>query len=84
MPKAETDEADRPADRAALANTASHAAEAATDNPTHTMFTGADRLGLDNIGHTPPYLLAAGTPHPQPKWAPPHATLDTFRSTTLT
>ncbi|MBB5954414.1 SagB-type dehydrogenase family enzyme [Saccharothrix tamanrassetensis] len=43
----------------------------------------AERLGLDNIGHTPLYVLAAGTPHPDPKWAPPRATLDTFRATTL-
>jgi len=43
----------------------------------------AGRLGLDNIGHTPMYLLAAGMPHPDPQWAPPPATLTTFRDTVL-
>ncbi|WP_231905317.1 SagB/ThcOx family dehydrogenase [Saccharothrix espanaensis] len=40
----------------------------------------ADRLGLDNIGHTPLYVLAAGIPHPDPQLAAPQATLDTFRT----
>ncbi|MEU4444173.1 SagB/ThcOx family dehydrogenase [Actinosynnema sp. NPDC050801] len=43
----------------------------------------AERLGLDNIGHTPLYLLAAGVPRPDPRWAPPQATLAVFRDTAL-
>ncbi len=39
----------------------------------------ADRFGLDNVGHTPLYLLAAGWPHPDPENAPPAARVDTFR-----
>lgn len=38
---------------------------------------------LDNSGHTPLYLLAAGHPHPEPQDAPPPATVDTFRETRL-
>ncbi|MBA8825130.1 SagB-type dehydrogenase family enzyme [Saccharopolyspora lacisalsi] len=43
----------------------------------------ADRLGLDNVGRIPLYVLAAGYPHPEPQDAPPPAELDTFRRTTL-
>ncbi|XVS60592.1 SagB/ThcOx family dehydrogenase [Actinosynnema sp. CA-299493] len=43
----------------------------------------AQRLGLDNIGHIPLYVLAAGVPHPHPAQSAPQATVDTFRTTTL-
>lgn len=43
----------------------------------------AERFGLDNVGHTPLYLLAAGWPHPEPRNAPPPADVETFRHNTL-
>ncbi|WP_158883532.1 SagB/ThcOx family dehydrogenase [Amycolatopsis anabasis] len=43
----------------------------------------AERCGLDNIGHTPLYVLAAGWPHPDPRRAPPPARLSTFIRTAL-
>lgn len=43
----------------------------------------ADRLGLDNIGHTPMYLLAAGWPHPAPVNGPPPADMRAFHQTTM-
>ncbi|MGJ7909006.1 SagB/ThcOx family dehydrogenase [Actinopolyspora sp. H202] len=43
----------------------------------------AERLGLDNIGSTPLYVLAAGYPAAEQTEAPPMAGLDTFRRTTL-
>lgn len=39
----------------------------------------AERLGLDNVGHTPLYVLAAGWPHPEPRNEPPAARLETFQ-----
>ncbi|MFD4033252.1 SagB/ThcOx family dehydrogenase [Streptomyces sp. NPDC058637] len=41
------------------------------------------RCGLDNTGHTPLYVLAAGDPAPAPRDAPPPAGLPAFASTTL-
>ncbi|WP_367127453.1 SagB/ThcOx family dehydrogenase [Saccharothrix sp. HUAS TT1] len=43
----------------------------------------AERLGLDNIGRIPLYVLAAGVPHPHPTQRAPQATADTFKTTTL-
>ena len=43
----------------------------------------AQACGLDNIGHTPVYILAAGHPACEQALAPPRAGLDTFRHTTL-
>ncbi|WP_208870204.1 SagB/ThcOx family dehydrogenase [Streptomyces monomycini] len=43
----------------------------------------AQRCTLNNTGHTPLYVLAAGRPHPQPHEAPPPATLDAFRKAPL-
>jgi SagB-type dehydrogenase family enzyme len=43
----------------------------------------AQACGLDNIGHTPLYILAAGHPSREPVMAPPPAQLDTFRRTSL-
>ncbi|MFC6092349.1 SagB/ThcOx family dehydrogenase [Saccharothrix lopnurensis] len=43
----------------------------------------ADRFGLDNVGHTPLYPLAAGWPHPEPQGVPPVAGLETFRRNRL-
>ncbi len=43
----------------------------------------AERLGLDNVGRIPLYVLAAGYPHPEPRDVPPPAGLGTFRNTAL-
>ncbi|MFJ8886385.1 SagB/ThcOx family dehydrogenase [Streptomyces sp. NPDC102402] len=43
----------------------------------------ADRCGLDNTGHTPLYVLAAGHPAPVPQDAPPPAGIAAFGSTAL-
>ncbi|MFH8750705.1 SagB/ThcOx family dehydrogenase [Streptomyces rimosus] len=43
----------------------------------------AERCTLDNTGHTPLYVLAAGHPHPEPHEAPQAATLGTFTETPL-
>ncbi|WP_438388552.1 SagB/ThcOx family dehydrogenase [Actinopolyspora saharensis] len=43
----------------------------------------AERLGLDNIGRTPLYVLAAGYPAVDQPAAPPAAGLSTFRATTF-
>ncbi|NYH80345.1 SagB-type dehydrogenase family enzyme [Actinopolyspora biskrensis] len=43
----------------------------------------AERLGLDNIGRTPLYVLAAGHPAAEQPEAPPAAGLSTFRETAL-
>lgn len=43
----------------------------------------AQACGLDNIGHTPLYILAAGYPAGEQTMAPPPAQLDTFDHTTL-
>jgi SagB-type dehydrogenase family enzyme len=43
----------------------------------------AEAFGLDNVGHTPMYILAAGRPAHEQTMAPPPAELDTFRRTTL-
>ncbi|MEU5902437.1 MULTISPECIES: SagB/ThcOx family dehydrogenase [unclassified Streptomyces] len=43
----------------------------------------AERCTLDNAGHTPLYVLAAGHPHHAPKDCPPLATADTFATTRL-
>lgn len=43
----------------------------------------AERCTLDNTGHTPLYVLAAGPPHPEPTEAPPTATVGTFDVTRL-
>jgi len=43
----------------------------------------AGRCGLDNTGHTPLYVLAAGHPAPAPQDAPPSAGLPAFGSTAL-
>lgn len=43
----------------------------------------AQACGLDNIGHTPLYILAAGYPSQQPVAAPPPAQVDSFRRATL-
>lgn len=43
----------------------------------------ARRLGLDNAAHTPLHVLLAGHPSVHPLHAPPPASLQAFRSTTL-
>ncbi|MDI5978198.1 SagB/ThcOx family dehydrogenase [Amycolatopsis magusensis] len=43
----------------------------------------AERCGLDNVGHTPVYVLAAGHPRPEPENGPPPARLDTFSGSVL-
>lgn len=43
----------------------------------------AERCGLDNTGHIPLYVLAAGHPHPMPEDAPPPAGVTAFDTTTL-
>jgi nitroreductase len=43
----------------------------------------AQACGLDNIGHTPLYILAAGHPAAEQTMAPPPAELDTFGHTTF-
>ncbi|MFJ4836657.1 SagB/ThcOx family dehydrogenase [Streptomyces sp. NPDC088746] len=43
----------------------------------------ADRCGLDNTGHTPLYVLAAGHPAPTPQDAPPPAGVPAFDATAL-
>ncbi|MFJ8750881.1 SagB/ThcOx family dehydrogenase [Streptomyces sp. NPDC102441] len=43
----------------------------------------AGRCGLDDTGHTPLYVLAAGHPAPAPRDAPPPAGVPAFGSTTL-
>ncbi|TJZ56828.1 SagB/ThcOx family dehydrogenase [Streptomyces piniterrae] len=43
----------------------------------------AERCGLDNAGHTPLYVLAAGHPSPDGPNEPPPATLTTFAHTPL-
>ncbi|MFH9618694.1 SagB/ThcOx family dehydrogenase [Streptomyces pratensis] len=43
----------------------------------------AGRCGLDDTGHTPLYVLAAGHPAPTPQDAPPPAGIPAFASTTL-
>lgn len=43
----------------------------------------AERCTLDDTGHTPLYVLAAGPPHPEPTDAPPTATVGTFLTTRL-
>lgn len=45
--------------------------------------TVAQACGLENIGHTPLYILAAGYPETQPRVAPPAASLETFRRTVI-
>jgi hypothetical protein len=40
-------------------------------------------FGLDNIRHTPLYILAAGHPAPEQTMAPPPAELNTFGRTTF-
>lgn len=45
--------------------------------------TVAQACGLDNVGHTPLYILAAGYPETDPVTAPPVASLETFRRTTV-
>jgi SagB-type dehydrogenase family enzyme len=45
--------------------------------------TVAQACGLDNIGHTPLYILAAGYPESEPRLAPPVASLETFRRTVV-
>lgn len=43
----------------------------------------ARRCGIDNASVIPLYVLAAGYPAPDPELAPPPATVETFRHTTL-
>ena len=43
----------------------------------------AERCHLDNSGHTPLYVLAAGQPHPDPPGAPAPTTLPTWRNISL-
>lgn len=43
----------------------------------------AGRCGLDDTGHTPLYVLAAGHPEPEPRDAPPPAGIAAFDATTL-
>ncbi|MET7646523.1 SagB/ThcOx family dehydrogenase [Streptomyces sp. NPDC005426] len=43
----------------------------------------AGRCGLDNTGHTPLYVLAAGHPEPEARDAPPPAGVAAFEATTL-
>ncbi|MFE1773792.1 SagB/ThcOx family dehydrogenase [Streptomyces sp. NPDC059008] len=43
----------------------------------------AERCTLDNTGHTPLYVVAAGHPHPDPREAPSPAALTDFREVRL-